>query len=92
MLHLLLMPSHSPTSSCAWWTRTTSYGETELIVRLMLIEKVLNFCRSGLPNFIAVSLALNELGYKAVGIRLDSGDLAYLSVKCREAFVKVAEK
>lgn len=51
-----------------------------------------NVLWSGLPNFIAVSLALNELGYKAVGIRLDSGDLAYLSVKCREAFVKIAEK
>lgn len=27
--------------------------------------------------------------YKAAGIRLDSGDLAYLSVQCREIFVNV---
>ncbi|KAJ3700404.1 hypothetical protein LUZ61_004109 [Rhynchospora tenuis] len=42
--------------------------------------------RSGLPNFCAVALALNSLGYKASGIRLDSGDLAYLSIEARKIF------
>ncbi|GAA0146811.1 glycosyltransferase [Lithospermum erythrorhizon] len=47
--------------------------------------------RSGLPNFCAVALALNDLGYKAMGIRLDSGDLAYQSCEARK-FFNVIEK
>uniref|UniRef100_D3TNW0 Nicotinate phosphoribosyltransferase n=1 Tax=Glossina morsitans morsitans TaxID=37546 RepID=D3TNW0_GLOMM len=48
--------------------------------------------RSGLLNFCAVALALNDLGYQAVGIRIDSGDLAYLSCLARETFERVAER
>ncbi|PZC75179.1 hypothetical protein B5X24_HaOG206594 [Helicoverpa armigera] len=47
--------------------------------------------RSGLLNFCAVALALNDCGYRAVGIRIDSGDLAYLSVLARETFESIAE-
>jgi len=35
--------------------------------------------RSEIPNFCAVVLTFSDLGYKAVGIRWASGDLAYLS-------------
>tara|TARA_B110000090_G_scaffold186577_1_gene215438 strand:- start:51 stop:458 length:408 start_codon:yes stop_codon:yes gene_type:complete len=42
---------------------------------------------SGVPNFLCVGLALHDLGYPVVGIRLDSGDLAYLSKKTRQMFI-----
>lgn len=51
-----------------------------------------NVCRSGLLNYCAVALALNDLGYKAVGIRIDSGDLSYLSKTAREIFERIAAK
>ncbi len=44
---------------------------------------------SGVPNFIAVSLALLQFGYKSIGIRLDSGDLAELSKGARKMFQKI---
>ncbi|XP_071442071.1 nicotinate phosphoribosyltransferase isoform X2 [Hetaerina americana] len=52
----------------------------------------LHLKRSGLLNFCSVALALNNLGYRAIGIRIDSGDLAYLSNKAREVFRTIADK
>ncbi|OQV25078.1 Nicotinate phosphoribosyltransferase [Hypsibius exemplaris] len=48
--------------------------------------------RSGLLNFCAVAKALADLDYKAVGIRIDSGDLAYLSKQARQFFKTVANR
>lgn len=39
-----------------------------------------------MPNFCAVALALHQLGYRAIGVRLDSGDLAQQSKEIRKAF------
>lgn len=41
-------------------------------------------------NYCAVALALNDMGYRAIGIRIDSGDLAYLSCLARDTFERVA--
>jgi len=46
---------------------------------------------SGLPNFIFVAKALDDFGYRPVGIRLDSGDLAALSSACRDTFRAIPE-
>ena len=53
---------------------------------------IFRFSRSGLLNFCAIALALNDLGYRAIGIRIDSGDLAYLSQIARKVFQKIAKK
>lgn len=37
-----------------------------------------------------MALALNDIGYKAIGIRIDSGDLAYLSNVARHYFVEIS--
>ncbi|XP_053322433.1 nicotinate phosphoribosyltransferase [Spea bombifrons] len=47
---------------------------------------------SGVPNFCAVALALHELGYHPIGVRLDSGDLASQSVKIRKIFQVCAKQ
>ncbi len=41
---------------------------------------------SGLPNAITVARELREKGHELLGIRLDSGDLAYLSREARRMF------
>jgi nicotinate phosphoribosyltransferase len=48
--------------------------------------------KSGLPNFLVVALALHQAGYVPLGIRLDSGDLAYLSRQARAAFEAVSAR
>lgn len=48
--------------------------------------------KSGVPNFLCVAVALSRLGYEPVGIRLDSGDLAFLSRESRKMFRETAER
>lgn len=49
----------------------------------LLLVDTYDTLRSGVPNAIKVFKELRAKGYKPVGIRLDSGDLAYLSKKAR---------
>ncbi len=51
----------------------------------LLLVDTYDTLRSGVPNAIAVFRELRERGYEPKGIRLDSGDLAYLSKKARAA-------
>ncbi len=44
--------------------------------------------KSGLPNAIKVAKELEKRGKRLVGVRIDSGDLAYFSKKVREALDK----
>lgn len=50
-----------------------------------------NTLESGLLNYVCVGLTLAELGANPVGVRLDSGDLSYLSKEIRKHFKNVDE-
>ncbi len=49
----------------------------------VLLVDTYNTLKSGLPNAITVGKELQKKGHDLAGIRLDSGDLAYLSKKAR---------
>lgn len=50
----------------------------------VLLVDTYNTLESGLPNAIKVAKEMEEKGMRLSGIRLDSGDLAYLSKRSRE--------
>lgn len=47
----------------------------------ILLVDTIDVLESGIPNAIEIFEELRERGHRPVGIRLDSGDLAYLSVQ-----------
>ncbi len=51
--------------------------------RCILLVDTYGTLRSGIPNAIKVAKELEQKGHRLVGIRLDSGDLAYLSKRAR---------
>ena len=52
--------------------------------KTLLLADTYDTLRSGVPNAIKVFREQREKGYEPAGIRLDSGDLAYLSRKARQ--------
>jgi len=47
----------------------------------LLLVDTINTLESGIPNAIRVFEELRQKGYEPMGIRLDSGDLAYLAIQ-----------
>lgn len=50
----------------------------------VLLVDTYNTLQIGMPNAIKVGKEMETKGYKLKGIRLDSGDLAYLAKECRK--------
>lgn len=63
------------------------YAEVYPDACVLLIDTY-NILESGVPNAIIVAKELEAKGYKLVGVRIDSGDLAYFSREARKMFDK----
>jgi len=50
----------------------------------VLLVDTYDTLKSGVPNAIQVAKELEQRGHRLIGIRLDSGDLAYLSIEARK--------
>eukprot|EP00039_Didymoeca_costata_P003198 m.65960 g.65960 ORF g.65960 m.65960 type:complete len:555 (-) comp11773_c0_seq1:23-1687(-) len=59
--------------------------------KFLVLVDTYNVLNSGVVNFCAVALALVDLGYCPKGIRIDSGDLAYLSLQSRHYINQVSK-
>lgn len=68
-----------PTEYEAFKAYATAYPDN-----CLLLVDTYDTLRSGVPNAIKVFKELKAQGHKPKGIRLDSGDLAYLSKKARK--------
>ena len=65
------------------YTAFKAYADVYPENALLLVDTY-DTLKQGIPNAIKVFDELRAAGYKPKGIRLDSGDLAYLSKKARE--------
>ncbi len=72
-----------------------AYAKTHPENTVLLVDTY-DTLNSGLPNAIIVAKEMEQIGHRLKAIRLDSGDLAYLSIKARQmldraglAYVKI---
>jgi len=63
------------------------YAEVYPDACVLLIDTY-DILESGVPNAIKVAKELEDKGHKLVGVRIDSGDLAYFSREARKMFDK----
>lgn len=81
------------------WTRTND-GELASYIsyaaafphHFLCISDTYDTLESGVRNFILVALVLDDLGYTPKGIRLDSGDLANLSLETAALFTAMESR
>jgi len=64
-------------------TAFTDFADVNPANCILLVDTY-DTMHSGLPNAITVAKKMEESGKRLSGIRLDSGDLAYLSKECRK--------
>ncbi|MEI7421386.1 MAG: nicotinate phosphoribosyltransferase [Prolixibacteraceae bacterium] len=68
-------------------TAFRAYSEINPKNSILLVDTY-DTLRSGVPNAIVVAKEMEQAGERLIGIRLDSGDLAYLSKKARKMLDK----
>lgn len=62
-----------------------AYADAFPVSSILLVDTY-DTLKSGIPNAITVARELREQGHELCGVRLDSGDLAFLSRECRRMF------
>lgn len=60
-----------------------AYAEINPDTTVLLVDTY-DTLKSGMPNAIKIAKEMEEKGHKLLGVRLDSGDFAYLSKKVRK--------
>jgi nicotinate phosphoribosyltransferase len=60
-----------------------AYAKTHPENTILLVDTI-NTLKSGIPNAIKVAKEMEKEGHRLFGIRLDSGDLAFLSIQARK--------
>lgn len=86
MFNILVKGTHSHSWVMSFESELESFKAFAKVYpdNCLLLVDTFDTLRCGVPNAIKVFKELRASGHKPVGIRLDSGDLAYLSKKARK--------